>query len=246
MEHDLNHLSNSAQANNLFASNLMKYAANDNSLSDVERFEFQKLATQHFKKSVQIYPYFFNTQFDKGRASISIGDTISAIKGYQNAIHLDAAFSDPYFYLLNIFKLQKDEKMFLKTARILGENYNLFKVQNEQQKALQLLNDTANIITSFKREELVSNTIKNNPLDAETYFDLLNVYDQQNNGLAYLSTAKKLAKIYNKSDLYEALAKGYFMTNKIDSAITILNQGISLFPHVQSLKDNLKEVEKFR
>jgi tetratricopeptide (TPR) repeat protein len=246
MENDLTHLSNSAQANNLFASNLMKYAANDASLSDEERFEFQKLAAQHFKKSVQIYPYFFNTQFDKARASASIGDTISAINGYKKAIQLDSTFSDSYFYLLNIFRLQKDQKSYLKTARLLGYNFHSFSIQSEQQKAIEILKDTSNVIASFNKEKLVVKSIEDNPLNAEAYFDLLNVYDQQNNGLAYLSTAKKLAKIYNKSDLYEALAKGYFMTNKIDSAITILNQGISLFPQVQSLKDNLKEVEKFR
>jgi hypothetical protein len=37
-----------------------------------------------------------------------------------------------------------------------------------------------------------------------------------------------------------------FMTNQLDSAIVILNQGIALHPNVQSLKDNLREVEKFR
>ncbi len=246
MENDLTHLSNSAQANNLFASNLMKYASNDISLSDVERVEFQKLAVQHFKRSVQIYPYFFNTQFDKGRASISTGDTVSAIEGYENAILLDSTFSDPYFYLLNIFKLQKNERSYLQTARKLGRNYRFFKVENEQQKAIDLLKDTSNVIGSFKKEKLVSKSIVENPLDAEAYFDLLNVYSQQNDGKAYLSTAKKLSKIYNKSDIYEALAKGYFMTNQIDSAIYVLNVGIECHPSVQSLKENLKEVERYR
>jgi tetratricopeptide (TPR) repeat protein len=246
MENDLNHLSNSAQANNLYASNLMKYAANDASLSDQESLEYQQLAAQHFKKSVEIYPYFFNTQFDKARASVSIGDTISAIEGYQKAIQLDSTFSDSYFYLLNIFKLQKDQKSYLQTARLLGSNFHSFSIQSEQQKAIEILKDTNNVVASFVKEKLVSKSWENNPLDTEAYFDLLNVYAQQNNGIAYLSTAKKLAKIYNKSDLFEALAKGYFMTNQIDSAILILNQGIALHPNVQSLKDNLREVEKFR
>ncbi len=246
MENDLSHLENSAQANNLYASNLIKYAASDATLSDLERFDFQKLAVQHFKKSVKIYPYFFNTQFDKARASISIGDTVSAIHGYQKAIELDSTYSDTYFFLLNIFKLQKDQKAYLKTARLLGHNFQSFSSKSERLKAINLLKDTNIVVASFQKEKIVAKSIESNPLDAESYFDLLNVYAQQNDGQAYLNTAKKLAKIYNKSDLYEALAKGYFMTNQIDSAILILNQGIALHPNVQSLKDNLQEVEKFR
>jgi tetratricopeptide (TPR) repeat protein len=246
MKNDIHHLSNSAQANNLYASNLMKYASLDNSLSETEKIAYQKEATIHFKRSVAIFPYFFNTQFDKARASIIVGDTVSAIDGYQNAIQIDPTFSDPYFYLLNIFALQKAEKPYLKLAKLLGTNYSNFKLVDDRNKASLLLKDTSNLIASFKTQKAAVKSLLNNSLDSEAYFDLLSVYAQQNRGKEYLNTAKELSRIYNKSDLYEALAKGYFMTNQIDSAIYVLKQGILLHPNVQSLKDNLKEVEKFR
>lgn len=246
MKNDIYHLSNSAQANNLYASNLMKYSTVDGSLSEVERNEYQKEATEHFKKSVEIFPYFFNTQFDMARASIMVGDTVDAINGYQKAIEIDPTFSDPYFYLLNIFALKKAEKPYIKTAKLLGANYTRFNLKEDQNKAVILLKDTSNLIASFKLEKKSVKSLLNNSLDPEMYFDLLSVYAQQNRGKDYLNTAKDLSKIYQKSDLYEALAKGYFMTNQIDSAIYVLKQGIVIYPNVQSLKDNLTEVQKFK
>jgi tetratricopeptide (TPR) repeat protein len=246
MKNDIHHLSNSAQANNLYASNLMKYAALDGSLSETERKAYQDEANVHFKRSVAIFPYFFNTQFDMGRAAIMVGDTTDAINGYQKAIQIDSTFSDPYFYLLNIFALQKAEKPYLKLAKLLGANYGNFKLVDDRNKALLLLKDTTNFVASFKTQKAAVKSLLNNSLDSEAYFDLLSVYAQQNRGKDYLNTAKELSKIYNKSDLYEALAKGYFMTNQIDSSIYVLKQGILLHPNVQSLKDNLREVEKFR
>jgi tetratricopeptide (TPR) repeat protein len=246
MKNDIQHLSNSAQANNLYASNLMKYAALDGSLSETERKAYQDEANVHFKRSVAIFPYFFNTQFDMARAAIMVGDTSVAINGYQKAIQIDPTFSDPYFYLLNIFALQKAEKPYLKLAKLLGANYGNFKLVDDRNKASLLLKDTSNFVASFKTQKAAVKSLLNNSLDSEAYFDLLSVYAQQNRGKDYLNTAKELSKIYNKSDLYEALAKGYFMTNQIDSAIYVLKQGILLHPNVQSLKDNLREVEKFR
>ena len=147
---------------------------------------------------------------------------------------------------MNIFALQKAEKPYLKLAKLLGANYTNFKLVADRNKASLLLKDTTNFVASFKTQKAAVKSLLNNSLDSEAYFDLLSVYAQQNRGEDYLNTAKELSKIYNKSDLYEALAKGYFMTNQIDSAIYVLKQGIFLHPNVQSLRDNLREVEKFK
>lgn len=71
MNEDINHLSNSAQANNMLAIVLMSEVQKANSLPEKERL--LEKALSHFKKTISIYPNFFNAHIDIARVYILQG-----------------------------------------------------------------------------------------------------------------------------------------------------------------------------
>jgi tetratricopeptide (TPR) repeat protein len=121
MGNDIKHLQNSAQANNLYGLNLMNISTNDESYSQAQRFKMQQTAVKHFKKAVNIYPKFSNAWFDLGRSAFIIGDTISAIKGFENSISLNPQNLDAYYLLLNLFEIKNSWDKHLKYSLLLFE-----------------------------------------------------------------------------------------------------------------------------
>lgn len=132
MGHDIKHLDNSAQANNLYALNLMSASYDAENYSPVQQQNMRKLAIIHFDKALQIWPNFYNAAYDKGRASLTIGDYISAIDGFEKAVAMDNDFMDPYYQLSELYINTKRYPEFLMNARRLfskeierPEKYNL-------------------------------------------------------------------------------------------------------------------------
>jgi tetratricopeptide (TPR) repeat protein len=101
MRKDISHVSNSAQAHNLLALNIMKHAS-EPSISQQEQAALTLEATAHFKKSFEIYPKTFNVAFDLGRVYAMVGKADSAIYYYQQAAKLDTTYNQLY---LNIGEL---------------------------------------------------------------------------------------------------------------------------------------------
>lgn len=121
MSADIGHLSNSAQANNLYALNLMAYSLDEPSYSQEQRKEMQLKAISHFERATEIWPAFMNAHFDIGRAASIVGDTKKAIEGYKRAIALDSTYFDSYYNLLDLFEKEKEFDRYLDLATKLNE-----------------------------------------------------------------------------------------------------------------------------
>jgi hypothetical protein len=117
MSHDIKHLANSAQANNLYAIKLMNASYEDSDVSDLDKLEYRKSAVHHFNKAVEIYPKFSNAWFDLGRSALSVGDTNTATKGFLKSIDLNPTFPDSYFNLIQIYDSQKKWKDYKSIAK---------------------------------------------------------------------------------------------------------------------------------
>lgn len=173
MTHDIEHLGNSAQANNLLALRLMQTSIENPEFTPEQRLEMQNRAIVHFDRAIALWPEFMNANFDKGRAAQIAGNQTKAIEGYRGAIRIDSTF-------------------------------------------------------------------------LQAYFNLLETLDQAGKKKEYLQTAKLLFKQNQEANVYELLARGYFLNQQIDSATYILKSGIQTYPTTQSLRANLLEVQKFQ
>lgn len=93
MKHDIRHLDKSAQANNLYATNLMREGIENQQLTSEQKALFFKAGVKHFRKATEIYPDFFNAQYDLGRSAMYISDTLGAINAFKECIRIDSVFS---------------------------------------------------------------------------------------------------------------------------------------------------------
>lgn len=132
MSHDIEHLRNSAQANNLLALRLMQTSIENPDFTPEQRLEMQNRAIVHFDRSIALWPDFMNAHFDKGRAAQVVGNPSKAIEGYQGAIRIDPTFLQAYFNLLETLDQTGKKKEYLQTAKA------LFK-QNQEVKVYELL-----------------------------------------------------------------------------------------------------------
>src|SRR5690606_1793941 len=69
MSKDIQHLQNSAQANNLYAMALMTSSVQNPNLTQIERADYQKGGVEHFEKAIEIWPDFYNAHIDIARAT---------------------------------------------------------------------------------------------------------------------------------------------------------------------------------
>ena len=87
MQNDIKHLDNSAQAHHLLAINLLYAAGNEkNPQSSAQMIEQAKVSLE---KSISLYPYFFNTQYELARLYISQSDWSGARQKLIDAFLLD-------------------------------------------------------------------------------------------------------------------------------------------------------------
>lgn len=92
MSHDISNLDESAQAHNLLAFSLMERAGQMNAEEHPETLRQQ--AVGHFKRTLDIYPFYFNAAYDLGRAYTELGMYDSAVIAYKYAYKLDTSYSD--------------------------------------------------------------------------------------------------------------------------------------------------------
>lgn len=89
--HDIDYVNESAQAHNLLAVQLILYS---NQLPQgPEQFRMREEAIPHFKKSIEIYPDFFNPVYDAARVYTMINQPDSALVYYKKA----AAMNPDYY-----------------------------------------------------------------------------------------------------------------------------------------------------
>jgi tetratricopeptide (TPR) repeat protein len=101
MEHDIEHLENSAQAHNLLALNLMYVSSSNKNLNPQQVLEMQNKAAFHLQKSTTIYPHFFNTNFDLARIYITLGNLPKAKEALLQALKIEPS---------NLFALEEMAK----------------------------------------------------------------------------------------------------------------------------------------
>lgn len=123
MSHDIKHLENSAQANNLYAMTLMSNSMTEKQLTPAQKLEMQRAAISHYDKATQIWPDFFNAYIDKGRATIITKEYDKGIQSLKKAIEIDPENVLPYYILLDITEQKGDYQAYLDNTK------QLFKIQ---------------------------------------------------------------------------------------------------------------------
>lgn len=108
MRHDIRHLSESAQAHNLLASNLVLAALAESNIKAGRSLMLE--AETHYEKAVTIYPEFFNAMYDLGRVRLMLGKLNESEAAFLKAIELDSTFADPFFQIGALRESRKDYK----------------------------------------------------------------------------------------------------------------------------------------
>ena len=127
MEHDMEYLEQSAYANHMYALNCMNILTNTPGISPQKSSKLIQEAENSFKKSTQIYPKYFNANFDLARLYI-MQNNFEAAKPY-----LDASYqldSTNLFVLEELAKTCFDLKLANETIHYAKLYLNMFP-QNE-------------------------------------------------------------------------------------------------------------------
>lgn len=143
---DINHVENSAQANNLLAVHLN---VKSNSAVGAEQQKLRKEAAKHFERALAIYPDFMNPSFDLGRTYMALGEYDKAVSSFKNTIRIKPTFSESYMAVAKLLEAQGKtqeavpyyEKTIAINPRRAAAYANLSAIyfrENELQKALEV------------------------------------------------------------------------------------------------------------
>lgn len=116
MGHDIKHLSNSAQANNLYAMSLMAESIKNKNLSANQKLETQRIAISHFDQATAVWSDFYNAYIDKAKATMLTGDYQKGLEAMEQAKRIDPKNVLTYYVLLEITERNGDYKSYLKSA----------------------------------------------------------------------------------------------------------------------------------
>ena len=117
MHHDIAHLEQSAQANNMYAMTLMQLSNPAIQKNPAIALTLQEEAIRHFEKSLEIAPDYFNVHVNLGRAAMITQSYEKAITAFDNAIKIEPHYFAPYNHLLEIYNVQKNQQMYAQTAK---------------------------------------------------------------------------------------------------------------------------------
>lgn len=126
MGHDIEHLTNSSQAHNIYAMHLMAESTNNRTLRAVQIREMQSKAIEHFNRATEIWPDYYNVYIDKARATMLTGDYQEGIKSLEKAKLVDPKNEYSYYLLLDFLDKTGESERYLENALLLFE-----LVQNE-------------------------------------------------------------------------------------------------------------------
>lgn len=117
MHHDIAHLEQSAQANNMYAMTLMQLSNPATQKNPAIALSLQQEAITHFEKALEIAPDYFNVHVNLGRAAMITQSYEKAITAFDNAIKIEPHYFAPYNHLLEIYNVQKNQQMYAQTAK---------------------------------------------------------------------------------------------------------------------------------
>jgi protein O-mannosyl-transferase len=94
MRHDIQVVPQSIQAHNLLAHHLIERSFEITDAAEQRQMREESLL--HFKRSVELYPTFFNTNFDLARNFALLNQADSAIFWFKKSINIDTTFMEAY------------------------------------------------------------------------------------------------------------------------------------------------------
>ncbi len=169
MGNDIAYLDESAQAHNLYATNLMRYSYEKQYEKQAANMRIE--ATKEFSKSVAIYPDFLNTWFDLGRSYMALGQIDSAYYCFEKTHRLDSTFSQATLNLARI-AMQKND-----TSKAVLLYKELIRIDN---KALEGYNELSyyyfNSGQPMKSIETNKLALQFNPNWNDAYQNIARVY----------------------------------------------------------------------
>lgn len=167
MSHDINHLANSAQANNMYALTLMEKSMKDKSLNQLQIQNLQAQGLQHFQKAVSIYPQFFNAHIDIARAAYLTNQVDVGMKSVDKAISIHPKNTVPYMIGLRLSEKGGDFNAYLSVAKSLlkieqtdktyGYVAKAYYHLKQYDKSLEILNQG---LEQFPSSEILNKNLK--------------------------------------------------------------------------------------
>ncbi len=127
MRNDIAHLNSSVQAHNLLALNLMYEVSTNTKLNPQQAAELQNEAILHFQKTIELFPSFFNANYDLSRVYVGKSDFENAKKYLLNAYVLD---NENLFVLEELTKTCFELKL-VNQMEYFGNKYLKFVPNNE-------------------------------------------------------------------------------------------------------------------
>ena len=94
MRHDIQIVPQSVQAHNLLAHHLVERSFEVTDATEQKQMREESL--MHFKRSVELYPTFFNTNYDLARNFALLNQADSAIFWFKKSINIDTTFMEAY------------------------------------------------------------------------------------------------------------------------------------------------------
>lgn len=120
MSTDIKKVECSAQAHNLYATNLMKYSYQPEYQTEAQNMRTRAL--ESMKKAIQIFPNFMNFHYDLGRIYLSIDDVENANIQFIKVHAMDSTFSDATYQLAKIYLNKQDTVQAMKMYETLTNN----------------------------------------------------------------------------------------------------------------------------
>ncbi len=144
---DINHISNSAQANNLYAVQLMKYSFKETDVAKQQ--QMRATAELHFKKAVELFPPFFNAWYDLARTQNLLGKNTEAEANFVEAAKLNPAYATAWLSAGELALMRKQPRQarsYYLLAMDTIKNDPAFYVQLSFTYFLEAKYDSANVV----------------------------------------------------------------------------------------------------
>lgn len=188
--HDIDYVDESAQAHNLLALHLMQHSSTETNA--MVQQDLAKEALHHFKRTLQIYPAFFNVAYDIGRVYMGLGATDSAIVYFEQALVIDSLtlptvhiqLADLYFDQNNIDKSNQHLAAYIRVSPTDYTGYSKLSYN------YFVIKDYQNSIAVNKQ------AIRNIPSLVEPYVNMAYAFNQmgiKDSALIYLREANLIA-----------------------------------------------------
>ncbi len=222
---DIENVSNSAQARNLFAVHLALKAGTTSNTE--EQTKWREEACIQFKKALNIYPEFMNASFDLGRTLVQLNRYDEAMAEFKNTIRIKPTFGEPYSNIAVLLDAQN------KYAEAIPYYKKAIEIRPKLMVYANLSYDYFRL-NDFEGSIAVSRSAsKDFPNAYQPYFNMAKVYNrigQRDSAIANFEKAYK----YNEND-YGLVSTLYAIyTERNDPRASYFAERLKLLPKPQT------------